>query len=209
MSEWADDELRDLKVFFQKYGRVLVYGGLALLLVGVGVFTYRHYEARRGILAAGLYDEMLGATTQARWSLALAAGHKLEHDYAGTPYAGQAALLLARVDYEQKHPSAAIADLRFAARHGHGWSVRTIARLRLAGLLLALGHPHKAWPYAHLKKPYGFEGQALALQAGIRAREGHERRAYRLYTEALKHVPKKSVFAALWHRLRSQLQETS
>ncbi|MHB8253098.1 MAG: YfgM family protein [Acidiferrobacter sp.] len=204
-NDLIDDELGELKAFFQRYGRWLTYGILALVIGVGGTFYYRHYEARRGMLAAALYNEMLGATSQQRFGLAMVAGKKLEHSFADSPYAGQAALLLARLDYEQNHIPDAISDLTFAAHHGREWMIRTVARLRLAGLLLAQGHPHKAWPYANIANPYGFKAMALGLQAEILAREGKAAAADRAYGEALKIAPKKSTLTTLWRRERAQL----
>jgi len=200
-----NDELAEFKAFFQKYGRFVVYGILALVIGVGGTVYYRHYEARRALLAAALYNEMLGAASQQRFGLATVAGHKLEQGFSTSPYAGQAALLLARLDYEQNHMPDAISDLTFAAHHSRQWMVRTVARLRLAGLLLALGHPHKAWPYAHMAKPYGFKAMALGLQAEILAREGQDAAADRAYTEALLLAPKKSTLTTLWRREQAQL----
>jgi len=100
-NDWAHDELGDIKEFWRKYGRVIVYGVIAAALAVGGVFYYRHYEARQRILAGALYEEVLNAASQMRFGLATAAGHKLESSYASTPYAGQAALLLARLAYEK------------------------------------------------------------------------------------------------------------
>ena len=208
-NDWAHDELGDIKEFWRKYGRVIVYGVIAAALAVGGVFYYRHYQARQRILAGALYEEVLNAASQMRFGLATAAGHKLESSYASTPYAGQAALLLARLAYEKNETAAAIAALKFAAHKARQWSVRTTARLRLGSLLLALGHPHKAWRYAHIAKPYGFKSMALGLQAEILAREGHKRQALAAYSEALKGAPKKSAVTALWRREQAQLRAAS
>lgn len=205
----AHDELGDIKEFWRQYGRIIVYGVLAAGLAVGGFFYYRHYRAQQRILAAGLYEEVLNAASQMRFGLATAAGHKLEKSYASTPYAGQAALLLARLAYEKNQIPASVAALKFAAHKGRQWSVRTTARLRLGSLLLALGHPHQAWRYAHIAKPYGFKSMALGLQAEILAREGHRRRALAAFGEALKGAPKKSTVTRLWRREQAQLQAAS
>ncbi|MHB1512925.1 MAG: YfgM family protein [Acidiferrobacter sp.] len=202
-------EYGDIKEFFQKYGRAMFYGVLAAVLVIGGFFYYRHYRAQQKVLAAALFEEVLSAASQMRFGLATAAGQKLEHGYTGTPYAGQAALLLARLDYQKNQIPAAIANLTFAAHKATQWSVRTTARLRLGSLLLAEGHPHQAWTYAHIAKPYGFKAMVLGLQAEILAREGHKNKALAAFTEALKIAPPKSSLTSLWRRERAQLQAAS
>jgi len=205
MNDRTSDDLDEVKVFFQQYGRFLFYGVLALVIVVGGGFYYRHYTAQRRFLAGALYNEMMNAASQNRMGLASVAGHKLEQSFRSTPYAGQAALLLARLDYQQNHTPAAIADLKFAIHHGSQWMVKTVARLRLGGLLLATGHPHQAWHYAHIAKPYGFHAMALGLQAEILAREGHKVQAYHHFAAALQHAPKKSALTTLWRREQAQL----
>ncbi|HUW98634.1 MAG TPA: tetratricopeptide repeat protein [Acidiferrobacter sp.] len=203
--DFIDDEMAALKAFFQKYGRMTMYAILAVV-IGVGAGLYYHsYQARRALLAADLYNEMVNAASQQRLDLATMAGHRLEQGFSGSPYAGQAALLLAQLDYEQQKIPAAIADLTFAAHRGRQWVVRTVARLRLARLWLALGHPHKAWPYANIAKPYGFKAMALGLQAEILAREGQDAAADRTFTQALALAPKQSTLTTLWRHEQAQL----
>ncbi len=208
-NDWAHDELGEIKEFWQKYGRTIVYGALAAAIAIGGFFYYRHYRAQQRVLAGALYEEVLNAASQMRFGLATAAGTKLEHSYAATPYAGQAALVLARLAYQQNQIPAVITNLKFAAGKATQWSVRTTARLRLGGLLLALGHPHQAWTYAHIAKPYGFKAMALGLQAEILAHEGHKRRAVAAFAEALKGAPRKSALTTLWRREQAQLQASS
>ncbi len=208
-NDWAHDELAEIKEFWGKYGRVIVYGVIAAALAVGGFFYYRHYRAQQRMLAGALYEEVLNAASQMRFGLATAAGRKLEQSYESTPYAGQAALVLARLAYEKNEIPATIAALKFAAHKGRQWSVRTTARLRLGSLLLALGHPHKAWGYADIVKPYGFKSMALGLQAEILSREGHKRQALAAFNEALKGAPKKSALTTLWRRERAQLQAAS
>ncbi len=204
-NDLIQDEWAEIKSFLQKYGRLVVYGLLAAAIVVGGVFYYHRYEARRSLLAAALYNEMLEATSQQRPGLATVAGHKLEHSFAATPYAGQGALLLARLDYEQNRIPGAIANLKFAAHHAREWTIRTVARLRLADLLLAQGHPHKAWVYANIARPYGFKAMVLGLKAQILAREGKNAAAYQTFGEAIKLAPKKSTLTVLWRREQAQL----
>ena len=204
-NDLIQDELAEFKAFFQKYGRFVVYGLLAAAIVVGGTFYYHRYEARRSLLAAALYNEMLEAASQQRPGLATVAGHKLEHSFAATPYAGQGALLLARLDYEQNRIPGAIINLKFAAHHARESTIRIVARLRLAALLLAQGHAHKAWAYAHIARPYGFKAMALGLQAQILAREGKNVAAYKAYGEAIKLAPKKSTLTVLWRREQAQL----
>ncbi|MHB1566027.1 MAG: YfgM family protein [Acidiferrobacter sp.] len=203
-----DDELERTKAFLRAYGHYVLYGLLALALVGGGTFFYYRYAARQRVLAAALYNEMLGATSQHRYGLATVAGQRLEHGFGATPYAGQAALLLARIAYTQNKLPAAEEALRFAAHHGRPWVIRIIGRLRLAQLLLATGHPHKAWTWIHIRHPGGFADEVAALQGQILAREGQTVRARAAYTRAIKLAPKKSLMVKLLRMERGQLPES-
>lgn len=203
-----DDEFERTKAFLRAYGHYVLYGLLALALVGGGAYFYWRYAARQRVLAAALYNEMLGATAQHRYGLATVAGGRLEHGFGQTPYAGQAALLLARIEYAQKKLPAAEQALRFAAHNGRPWVIRTIARLRLAQLLLASGHPHKAWIWTHIRHPGGFGDAVAALQAQILAREGQTARARAAFTRAIQLAPKKSLMVKLLRMERGQLPES-
>lgn len=199
------DDNERVKAFIRVYGSKILYILLAVVVAIGGFFYYRHYEARQSALAAALYDEMLGATAQHRYGLAEAAGIHLEKDFKKTPYAGLGALLLARIDYMQNKEPAAITDLKFAVNHGRQMVVRMVARLRLAQLLLAEGHPHKAWVWVNISHPMGFQGLVAGMQGEILAQEGQSARARTAFTLALKHINKTSTWAALWRLERAQL----
>ena len=204
-----DSDLARVKEFFGKQGHRIVYAVLALVIAAGGGYFYTRYQARQVQNAAGLYNEMLGAAMQHRFRLAVAAGQKLEKSYRSTAYAGLGALLLARVANDENKLPMAEASLQFAAHHGRPRIVRTVARLRLAAVLVAEGHPRKAYRWTRIGAQPGFKGQVLALRAQILAREHHPRQAAKAYTQAIALTSKKSPMHRLLELERAQLAVTS
>ncbi|MDA8361437.1 MAG: tetratricopeptide repeat protein [Gammaproteobacteria bacterium] len=204
-----DSDIERIKEFASRHGHRVVYGLFALLIAAGGGYFYWRYQARQVAYAAGLYNEMLGATMQHRYGLATVAGTKLEKHYASTPYAGLGALLLARVANDQNKVPEAMAALRFAAHHGRPHVVQTVARLRLAALLVAAGHPRQAYHWTRIGRQPGFQGQVLALRGQILAAEHHLHQAAQAYTRAIALTSKKSPMRQLLELERAQLAVAS
>ncbi len=202
-------EIERIKEFAGKHGHRVLYAVLALIVAAGGGYFYWRYEARQTSYAAGLYNEMLGATMQHRYNLATVAGRKLERNFASTPYAGIGALLLARVENDQNKIPAAEAALRFAIHHGRPRVVKTVARLRLAALLIAEKHPRQAYKWTRIGDQPGFKGEVLALRGQILAAEHHPHQAAKAYTQALALTSKKSPQYELLELERAQLAVTS
>ncbi|MDA8389156.1 MAG: tetratricopeptide repeat protein [Gammaproteobacteria bacterium] len=204
-----ESEIERIKEFAGRHGHRVVYGLFALIIAAGGGYFYWRYQARQAAYAAGLYNEMLGATMQHRYGLATVAGRKLEKHYGSTPYAGLGALLLARVANDQNKIPEAETALRFAAHYGRPKVVQTVARLRMAALLVAAGHPRQAYRWTRIGNQPGFKGQVWALRGQILAAEHHPRQAAHAYTQAIALMSKKSPMRQVLELERAQLTVAS
>jgi predicted negative regulator of RcsB-dependent stress response len=128
------EQLERIRAWWRENGWYLVGGAVLGALLLFGWNRYRAHELQQAELASALYDELreaVEANTENRAREILA---EIERDYPSTPYADQAALLVARLDVV-RNPEAAESELRQVMEQSDDPGLARIARLRLARLL--------------------------------------------------------------------------
>lgn len=130
------EQLAQLKHFWSRYGNLITW----LLIIVFGAFAawngWQWWQREQAAKAGALYDEVERAAQAKDAALAVRAFNDLKDRYGGTAYAEQGGLLAAKVAYEQGKTDEARASLGWVADHATEVEYRTIARLRLAALLL-------------------------------------------------------------------------
>lgn len=134
-----DEQLEAVKNLFTEYAPWLIGG---VVLGAALFFGFRYYQSHaneRASKAAAQWGA-LSAAMQANdkpKSRQIADG--LIKDYAGSPYADQAQLTLARLDVDEGQPDKAVAPLTAVMNGSKDTELRQIARLRLARVLADQG----------------------------------------------------------------------
>lgn len=119
---------------------IWLVAGAALTLAGY--YGFRWWEARgatRSAAAGERFSAMLEAIAAGRREDGLRIAGEVTGEYADTPYADQALLVLVRLDVEAGDLAAAEAKLARVAEGSKDPDLRTVARLRLARVQLAQG----------------------------------------------------------------------
>jgi predicted negative regulator of RcsB-dependent stress response len=130
------EQLANVKAFWTRWGNPITW----VLIVALGGYAawngWGWWQRDQGAKAAALYDEVERAA-QAK-DLPAAAGifKTMQDRFSGAAFTEQAALLLAKAQADAGQADAAQATLGWAAEKAGQEEVRTIARLRLAGLLI-------------------------------------------------------------------------
>jgi predicted negative regulator of RcsB-dependent stress response len=190
------EELEQLKNWWKTYGGSLIAGvalGLAIL------FGYRYwvdYRQTQREAASVLYDQLLD-DMRARKPEASASGAKLIDDYASTPYAGMAALLLARHAYETGDKAGARQRLEWVVANAKDAATQHAARLRLARLLIETGQLPEAAALAEAKDIAGFESEYYELRGDLAVAQGKPEQAREAYSAALKQLPTGAPYRAV------------
>jgi predicted negative regulator of RcsB-dependent stress response len=139
-----DEQLEVVKQAFVEYAPWIVGGVLA----GAALFFgWRYYESNindRAMKAAVQFSAMSAAVQVNDRSRTRQIAGELIKDYAGSPYADQAQLTLARVDVDDGRLDQAILPLTAVMNGSKDSELRQIARLRLARVLTAQGKPEDA-----------------------------------------------------------------
>ncbi len=200
----SDVQLEHLKGWWNRYGNALILG-ITLGIAGlVGANYWFRHRALSSDAASSLYDVMLGQMLQKNMTAASGDGQLLISHYPSSPYAGNAALILARLSMEQGDISSAEARLRWAMKHGRGGGVRNAARLRLARLLMQQGKLDAALKLAGTADHAGFVSDYDELRGDIFAAQGKNNEARQAYAASLAALPAGSPYATV---LRMKLDD--
>lgn len=130
------EQLDDLKAFWKRWGNLITWTLTAVLLAFAGWNAWGWYQRDQAIKASAMFDELDKAAVAGDADKAGRVFNDLKDRYAGTAFAQQGGLLAARVQFDKGQAEAAKASLGWVAEHAAEDEYRTIARLRLAGLLL-------------------------------------------------------------------------
>ncbi|WP_372724490.1 YfgM family protein [Immundisolibacter sp.] len=193
MSTTDADQIEQLRRLWDQYGRVLTALGLAALIGVFGSFFYRGYLERQALRAANLYQAFQQPPAgQTADDLA----KQLRDEYPRSSYASFVALLQAKQAVEADKPDQAERHLRWVVEHGGQVADRSVARLRLARLLLDQGKPDEA--LQTLSRDISADSAALAeLKGDIANANDRPDDARSAYNEALSRLPADSGQAAL------------
>jgi predicted negative regulator of RcsB-dependent stress response len=130
------EQLDQLKAFWKQYGNLVTW----VLVLVLGAFAawngWNLYQRDQGAKAGSLYDELDRAAQEGDSDRATRIFADMKDRYPRATFTQQAGLVAARVAAEKGQYDSAIASLGWVADKAGEDGYRSIARLRLAGLLL-------------------------------------------------------------------------
>lgn len=148
MVETDEEQLEALKNWWDENGTSLV---TTIVLALTVVFGYRAWEdsvRETGEAASGIYENLVQAASDPSDDnlriTALNLGEELKTEHEGSTYAVFAALHLARLAVDEGKPERAQAELEWVISQRPEMNLETIARMRLARVLIATGDPTAA-----------------------------------------------------------------
>lgn len=190
-----DDQLANLKAWWKQYGTALIAGVvIGGLLLGGGNY-WKQYKTKRAEAASLLYESLLADLQQGKPDTLTATATKLMQDYEATPYAGKAALLLARARFDAKDMAGTRQHLEWAMQNATEVSVQHSARLRLGRLLLDQGDAEAALALVKIKETDGFVSEYEELKGDALLAKGDRQAARRAYQAALAALMRGSSYA--------------
>ncbi len=130
------EQLAEFKHFWSQYGNLITWALIAIF-GGVAAWNgYQYWQGKQGAQAAVMFEAVeravqSGDVAQIDRSLA-----DMNERFGKTVYAAQAGLLVAKTQYEKGNLPAAKATLESVTKKAPDDALASIAKLRLAGLLL-------------------------------------------------------------------------
>jgi len=202
----TQDDLERLKAWWANYGRAVVAGIVLGLIVVAAVLGWRTYQKQTGEAASQLYNDLLTAAQKNDAAAVSDKAQKLVADYAHTPYAGKAALVLAKQAFEAKDVTKARQHWQWAMQEAKEDGVRHSARLRLARLALDEKKPDEALGLvADVSAAGAFASHYHELRGDALLAQGKRTEARAAYEEARKALLPDSLYGRV---LDLKIQDT-
>jgi predicted negative regulator of RcsB-dependent stress response len=129
------EQLADLKAFWNKYGNLLSW----VLIIALGSYAgynfWTYHQRSQAADASSLYEELQKSLTDKDNAKVQRIAGDVETKFGGTAYAQMAALAAAKGAFDANDLKSAKAQLQWVVEHGSD-EYKSIAKLRLAGVLL-------------------------------------------------------------------------
>lgn len=185
MSHYEDEaQLDQLRRWWRENWMALA-GGLALGLGGIfGWEAWQDFQTGKAEQASQIYEDMKKSLAD-KTDQAARLGRTLMKDYAGTPYAAQAALLLAQRAAGEFDWGPAEERLNWVIRHSDDPGLQKIARLRLARVLWQQNKPDDALKLLDVKDDDAFASLYQELRGDIKLSQNDRDAARTAYEKAM------------------------
>ena len=178
------EQLDEFKVWWNQYGKLVI----AVLIAGLLAYSlwtaYQYSKHQKAVEASEIY-QTLSQLDPSKADELKAAATTLTSDYAGTPYAGRAAVMQARSQFVSGDVSGAKEQLTWAIANAQETAVKAIASLQLARILLDNKDYAGAEKVLSVDMDPGYVGLKSDLQGDILLAQGKEDEAKKMYSEAL------------------------
>ena len=138
------EQIQQLKTWVKTYVPTILLGVVIAVIIMTGWRAWQTHRNKVLLHASAVYDEMLTARAQNNPNEAAVQAKKLLSHYKNTPYADMAALMLSRDFVLKKNYPEALKQLDWVMGHANDRTIRQIARLRQARILIAQKNPQDA-----------------------------------------------------------------
>ncbi len=178
------EQLDELKAWWKTNGKWITNGLIALLLVFAAYQAWQYYQSKQAVEASTEFQALQVTDEKDLKAIQAKAAEIMDH-YASTPYAGRAALYVAKANYAAGDVKSAKAQLEWAIDHAKETAVHAIASLQLANILTEEKNYEAALKLLESKHDVGFEGLFSDLKGDVLVALGKKEEAKAAYENAL------------------------
>jgi len=201
----SDDQLAALKAWWKQYGVALIAGVMLGVVVLVGIKYWREHRMQKAETASQLYELLVQNYQTGKPEDVVLASRQLIEGFESTPYAGKAALLLARNRFDAGDLPGARQQLEWAMKNARESAVQHSARLRLARLQMDQGDAEGALATIKVRDTEGFTSEYEEIKGDLLLAKGDRDGARRAYQAALDSLPRNSGYGRLLSMKRDNL----
>lgn len=188
------DQIDELKAWWARYGGAVTVGLVLALLVIAGVQGWRWWNAKRAAEASVLYTAVSDAARAKDAAKAKDATLQITDRYAGTGYAPRAAMLFAKMLYDNGDRDGAKSQYAWVVEHAKETELQAIARYRLAQVQVDEKQFDAALATLDAKHPESFDGVFADLRGDALVAAGRAADARSAYETALAKLDPKSTY---------------
>lgn len=183
------EQIQQLKNWVKQYGMTVLLGILLALVASSSWHYYQNYKNKVLLHASAVYDEMLTARTQNNSDGAMVQANKLITHYPSSPYAQMAAFMLSRDAILKKNYPEAIKQLNWVVDNSKNNSIKEIARIRIARILIADKKPNEALALLKNTSDKHFIGMVDEVRGDAYLALNDSSSARKAYQLALQEIP--------------------
>lgn len=139
-----DEQLEAIKSFFKQYGNTILIAFIVGLLLFLGWRYWNQRIEKLEQVASVNYEQMLQNFVNGQEDAATLQAMNIVSQHPKTPYASQASFVLAKLAVKNNQYDDGVKNLQWVIDHNKTPSMRQIAALRAARILITQGHPEDA-----------------------------------------------------------------
>lgn len=188
------EQIDQLKHFWQKWGDLITWIAILALGAYAALNGWKYWENKQASQSAVLYDTVEKAAQTADFALLDRSVSDIEDKFASTTYAHQAALLAARLYQDKDRVADAKKQLQWVIDHASDEGYQSLARLRLAGVLIQEKSLDQAAALLKVKAPESFAPLFDDRLGDIAALQGRADDAIGFYKKAWKNLEERSEY---------------
>lgn len=178
------EQLDAFKAWWKANGNKAVTALTLLIVCFLGYQGWQFYQNKQAQEASAKYEAMLQLDSKNLKAIQSVSAELMDK-YASTPYAGRAALTVAKANYENKDIKSAAAQLTWATKNAKEDVIKTMALLQLAGIRYEEKSYDAALALLSEKHADGFDGLFADLRGDVFVAQGKPDEAKKAYKEAL------------------------
>ncbi|MEK9826226.1 MAG: tetratricopeptide repeat protein [Methylotenera sp.] len=178
------EQLDELKAWWKTYGKWVTNGLVALLVIFAAYQAWQYFQNKQAVDASTQF-QALQVIDEKDLKAIQAKAAEIMDDYSGTPYAGRAALYVAKANYAANDVKSAKAQLEWAVKNAKETSVHAIASLQLANILAEEKNYEAALKLLEAKHDEGFDGLFSDMKGDVLVALGKKQEAKAAYENAL------------------------
>jgi len=182
------EQLDQLRSFWKQYGNLITWLLIAVLGAYAAWNGWNWWQRDQAVKAGAMYDELDRAAQAGDADKAGRVFADMKERFARTTFTAQGGLLAARTQAEKGQPDNARATLAWVADNAREAELQTIARLRLAGILLDEKKLDEALKQLDAATAAGFEGLVADRRGDVLVAQGKVDEAKVAYAAAWKHL---------------------
>ena len=191
------EQLAELKHFWARYGNLITWVLIAVFGTVAAWNGYQYWQGRQSSQASVMYDEVDRAVLSGDMPRIERSLADMKDRFGGTAYAEQAGLLAAKTYFEKGNVDAAKASLKWVADKANDAGFQSVAKLRLAGILMETKAYDEALAVLTGSFPKDFAPLASDRRGDILLLQGKKVEARAEYEKAYKGLDERTEYRRL------------
>ena len=191
------EQLAELKHFWARYGNLITWVLIAVFGTVAAWNGYQYWQGRQSSQASVMYDEVDRAVLSGDMPRIERSLADMKDRFGGTAYAEQAGLLAAKTYFEKGNVDAAKASLKWVADKANDAGFQSVAKLRLAGILMETKAYDEALTVLTGSFPKDFAPLASDRRGDVLLLQGKKAEARAEYEKAYKGLDERTEYRRL------------